>query len=590
MTVVGGSGRCDNVTAMLAELRIAGLGVIDDAFIEPAPGLTVVTGETGAGKTMIVTALGLVCGGRADSGRVRKGAKAAVLEARFSPDPAGRESRRSRGTAAAQHLADAAESVGGDIDDDGSLVVVRSVSADGRSRAHVGGRSAPVSALTEVTEPLVAVHGQAEAMTLLRPTRQRAVLDGFAGLNDRLESYRAVRAQWLSVRADIERHAAASRDRAQRETLLRLGVDEIDRVAPQPGEDRDIVAEVRRLEDADTLRQWASTAQAALVGSMAESAGAEDASAAMLVQQAIRTLEVATDPSLHVRLDDLRGALAVLSDVGADIVAYLNDLNAEPARLQILLERQSSLRGLTRKYGADIDEVLAWARSAREELAQLDSSDRTIAELEDRAAELGREVLSGAKAISTARTKAARELGAAASAELRHLAMGKATLTVQVTPLPEPGPDGADHVEILLATHGGAPELPVARSASGGELSRIMLALEVVLAGADPVSTLVFDEVDAGVGGRAATEIGSRLARLARDHQVIVVTHLAQVAAFADRHYVVDADSDGRVGASAVRPIDGGDRLAELARMLGGTDGATALAHASELRTAAVAT
>lgn len=582
---------------MLAELHISGLGVIDDAVIEPAPGLTVVTGETGAGKTMIVTALGLICGGRADSGRVRAGAKAAVIEARFTPEGgAAVDANRNRKDSApdgrgddaarAAHLAEAANAVGGAVDDDGSLVAIRSVSADGRSRAHVGGRSAPVATLAELTEPLVAVHGQSEAMSLLHPAQQRAVLDTYAGLDDEVAAFRALRQQWLDARAEVDNRLALARDYAQREAVLKLGLAEIERVDPRPGEDAAIAAEVRRLDDADALRIAAATAMGALVGN-ADDAGDDGVSAVVLVQNALRQLESASDVTLTARVDDLRSALAVLSDVGADLAGYIADLDADPARLQTLLERQALLRGLTRKYGEDVDAVLTWAAEAQGELAALDTTDETIDALKARADALEVEVTGAAGTITARRRKAADRLGAAATAELSHLAMGKATLRVAVTPLPEIGAHGADQVEILLTAHGGAPELPIARSASGGELSRIMLALEVVLAGADPVACLVFDEVDAGVGGRAATEIGSRLAMLAREHQVIVVTHLAQVAAFADRHYVVDADADGTVGASAVRAVEGEAGLAELARMLGGTDGETALAHAAELRTAA---
>lgn len=583
----------DNVTAMLAELHISDLGVIDDAVIEPARGLTVVTGETGAGKTMIVTALGLICGGRADSSRVRVGAKAAVVEARFAPelvDGPIADSRRGGDAARLAHLAAVAEAVGGDLDDDGTLLVARSVAVDGRSRAHIGGRAAPVSTLAGVSEPLVAVHGQAEAMTLLKPARQRAVLDAYAGLVEDLAGYRALREQWLTAKAEIDARLSRQRDAAQRETLLALGLAEIERVAPKPGEDQAIAAEIRRHSDVDALRVTASGALTALIGSVDAIADEESPSATGLVQRALRLLDAAIDPTLAARVGDLKGASAVLADVGADLAAYLADLDADPARLQRLLERQALLRGLTRKYGEDVDAVLAWATAAADELAALGNSDEQVAALRTQADALAAAMTKAAREITKRRTSAADRLGSAASAELQHLAMGKARLRVAVTPLSEPGADGADHVEIMLTAHGGAPELPVARSASGGELSRIMLALEVVLAGADPVATLVFDEVDAGVGGRAATEIGQRLAALAADHQVIVVTHLAQVAAFADRHYVVDADVDGNVGASSVRSVDGDARLAELARMLGGTDGATAQAHAGELRATATRT
>ena len=602
---------CDSVTPVLGELHISGLGVIEDALIEPSAGLTAVTGETGAGKTMIVTALGLISGGRADAGRVRSGHARAVVEARFVPQRPGLGcdgARRNTGADGARrdYLAAAAEAVGGDVDEDGSLLAVRSVSADGRSRAHVGGRSAPVAALAELAEPLVAVHGQSEAIILLRPASQRAVLDRFADVDDELTAYRALRADWLAVRAEISDRSGRAREIAQREAVLRLGLDEIDRSAPRPGEDRDIAAEVRRLDDADALRTAAGGAVAALTGAI-EELGAEalrdEPCAAGLVQQAVRQLEHSGDPALLLRLDDLRGVLAVLDDVGADLTQYVADLDADPARLAILLERQAVLRGLVRRYGEDVDAVLEWAAAARTELAGSDTSDAAITALRARAAELGSRLAQLAARLSADRSAAAEKLGAAATAELGQLAMSTASLRIAVTQRPAidgaddaltingravaAGPDGVDHVEILLTAHRGAPELPVARGASGGELSRIMLALEVVLAGADPVATLVFDEVDAGVGGRAATEIGRKLASLSRDHQVIVVTHLAQVAAFADRHYVVDAAADGSVGVSSVRGVDADDRAAELARMLSGTDGDVARAHAADLLAAA---
>ncbi len=581
------------VTAMVGELRISGLGVIEDAVLEPAPGFTVVTGETGAGKTMVVTALGLVCGGRADSGRVRAGARKAVVEARFVP----RDGE-------ADYLAAAAEALGGDVDDDGSLLAVRTVSSDGRSRAHVGGRSAPVSALGTLTESLVTVHGQAEAMSLLRPAAQRAVLDGFADVATELETYRAARDEWLAVLDEIDDRVGRARERAQREQVLRLGLEEIERAEPRPGEDAALVAEIRRLNDADALRTAAHGALAALTGAADladDPAGDDEPSAAGLVQAAIRSLEsgAGSDPELAGRLDDLRSAMAVLTDVGAEVAHYIGDLDADPQRLETLLERQAVLRGLVRRYGEDIDAVLAWAQQAAAELDTLDSSEEALAALRDRAESLGRQVTAAAADLSRRRSAAAASLSRAATAELDDLAMGKAALRIAVTPRDASpsardaveidgrrcaaGPDGIDHVEILLTAHPGAPELPVARGASGGELSRVMLALEVVLAGADPVGTLVFDEVDAGVGGRAATEIGRKLAMLARRHQVIVVTHLAQVAAFADKHYIVEADADGSVGASAVRAVDGDERTVELARMLGGTDGRVATAHAADL-------
>jgi DNA repair protein RecN (Recombination protein N) len=596
---------------MLSELRISGLGVISEAVIEPDPGFTVVTGETGAGKTMVVTALGLAGGGRGDAARVRVGADRAAVEARWHV-PAG--------TPAGDALAEAVAATGGAVDDDGSVICVRTVSAEGRSRAHIGGRSAPLAVLTELTEPLLAVHGQSEAISLLQPAAQRQVLDRYAGLAEQLDRYREARARWRAAAAELADRTGRARELAQREQVLRMGLAEIDQVAPTPGEDAALNATVRRLENVDALRAAAAESLEALSGSDVTS---DAPNAVGLVAGAQHLLAGADDPRLAGWEPALQQAISVLTEVGADLSSYLDELDADPAALDQALSRQAVLRGLARRYGADTDAVLDWAAQARQELASLDSSDEALAALAERVESLAGETATLAVRLSKRRTEAAERLGAAATAELAHLAMGRAVVRVGVShrqagrtgdPAGDggagrsgdtadtlvigrgrnaervlAGPDGIDQVEIVMKAHQGGPELPIAKGASGGELSRVMLALEVVLAGADTVGTLVFDEVDAGVGGRAATEIGRRLARLAQNHQVIVVTHLAQVAAFADRHVVVDAGQDGSVGTSSVMVVDGRDRLAELARMLGGTDTDSALAHAQDLHRSALA-
>ena len=572
---------------MLTELSISGLGVIDLASLEPHAGFTVVTGETGAGKTMIVTALGLVTGGRADSSRVRTGSPRAVVEARIQVDP--------QSSAAA-----VVRSVGGELDDDDTVIVVRTVGADGRSRAHVGGRGAPVAALSELTDELIAIHGQSEAISLLRPAEQRAVLDRYAGLGPLVATYREQRDAWRSLAAELTARVGHARERAQREQMLRLGLAEIEAVAPLPGEDAELIATVRRLENADALREAAQGSLSALSGADTLS---DEPTAIGLVEAARRLLVGSDDPRLAGWDEPLHQASVVLGDVAADLAGYLDALDADPARLEETLARQSVLRGLTRRYGADADAILAWADDARRELADLDTSEEALAALRARREMAAAQLAATAAALSERRSAAAVTLSAAATAELAHLAMGRAELAVAVARTAgDPtvgdtvqvdgrwcvaGAEGIDQVEILLTAHAGAPPLPIARGASGGELSRVMLALEVVLSDADPVSTLVFDEVDAGVGGRAATEIGRRLALLAGTHQVIVVTHLAQVAAFADRQFVVDSSADGAVRAASVREVSGEDRRVELARMLGGTDGPTALAHAADLLAAA---
>lgn len=578
-----------SVSSVLSELRITGLGVIDEAVIDLDPGFTVVTGETGAGKTMVVTALQLIGGGRGDAGRVRAGADRAVVEVRGSIDPGGAP-------------ATIVTAAGGRFDEDGTVIAVRSVGADGRSRAHLGGRSVPLAVLSEFAEPVLAVHGQSEAIRLLRPPEQRAVLDRFAGLTERLADYRRLRSGWQALVGEIVDRRQHARERAQREDLLRLGLSDIARVAPLPGEDAELVAEARRLEHADALRATAESALAALAGTEAL---ADGPTAVGLVEQARRALDGSDDDAISALARQLREAGALLGAAAGDLASYLTALDADPARLDEVLTRQAALRGLTRRYGDNVDAVRTWAADAARELAGLDSSEQALADLQHRADQAAAELTVVASDLSGRRQLAAAELGARVTDELGHLAMARAAVRVEVTRRVTTanatdairvdgawctaGPDGVDQVELVLVAHPGAPALPIAKGASGGELSRVMLALEVVLAGADPVATMVFDEVDAGVGGRAATEIGRRLAMLAADHQVLVVTHLAQVAAFADRHVVVEPHADGSVGRSALRRVTGRARVAELARMLGGTDGATARAHASDLLNAAKA-
>ncbi len=580
---------------MLAELRIQGLGVIDDAALELHPGLTVVTGETGAGKTMVVTGLHLLCGGRGDASRVRIGEPRAVVEGRFDltgADPA---------------VAAAAADAGARLDEDGSLIAVRSVAADGRSRAHLGGRAVPVAVLGELGEALLAVHGQHEALRLLRPAEQRAVLDRFAGpaAQRPLERYRAARSEWQAARAELVRRRDGARELAREADLLRHGLAEVEALAPRPGEDRDLVAEARRLADADDLRATALAAQHAVAGGDAAEGGAEPG-ALGLVGQARRRLAGSSDEALRVLEPRLVEAVALLADVGAELSGYLDALAADPLRLETVLARQAELKTLTRKYAADIDGVLGWAEQAQRRLAGLDTSEEAVAAVAARRDELAGELARHAAALSAARQDAATRLGAAVTAELAGLAMPQAALAVAVVPRPaadddpavlrvdghpvQAGPDGVEDVELRLVAHRGGPALPVHKGASGGELSRVMLAVEVVLADADPVRTLVFDEVDAGVGGRAAVEVGRRLARLARSHQVVVVTHLPQVAAYADRHLVVDKSARGAGIRAGVRQVSSGERVAELARMLAGAESSsTGRAHAEELLAVAAA-
>ncbi|MEV2226205.1 DNA repair protein RecN [Nocardia vinacea] len=578
---------------MLTEIRIDGLGVISTATAQFHEGLTVLTGETGAGKTMVVTSLHLLSGARADAGRVRLGADRAVVEGRFTVDEVN--------TTAQKQVQEVLESAAAERDDDGSIIAIRTVGSDGRSRAHLGGRGVPASVLADFTAPLLTVHGQNDQLRLQRPDQQLSALDQFAAdtVGSLLRKYQVQRRSWLDARNELLERTARSRELALEADRLKHSLSEIDAIAPEPGEDERIVDEVRRLSDLDSLREAAAIAHDALAG---PADSPEDGSGALELLGAARArIESAHDPALTALGPRLGEAIAVVVDLTTELSGYLSDLPSDPGALDSLLIRQAELKSLTRKYAPDIDGVIAWADEARTRLGSLDVSEEALAALAaevDIAAERVREA---ARKLTVARTKSAGKLASAVSAELGGLAMGKAKLEVVVRPVPaspqdsapltvdgqelHAGSTGVDEVEFRLSAHSGAQSLPLSKSASGGELSRVMLALEVVLASSDHGATMVFDEVDAGVGGRAAVEIGRRLARLARTHQVIVVTHLPQVAAFADTHLVVDKSDDGKGKVnSGVRALTKDERVIELARMLAGLDDTeTGRAHAEEL-------
>jgi DNA repair protein RecN (Recombination protein N) len=571
---------------VIEEIRIENLGVIGRAHVELGPGLTVLTGETGAGKTMVLTALGLLLGGKADPATVRSGAASAAVEGRVRMD------------AADEALARAADA-GAEVDDDGSLLIVRTVTATtsesaGRSRAYVGGRSVPQAVLGELAEALVTVHGQSDQARLRSPAHQREALDAFVGAEhaDTLERYRAAWAERARVDAELADLVDRALDRSREAELLRLGLAEVERVDPQPGEDVALADEIERLAHAEDLRAAAAGAHAALVGD--EDGAGETVSAVDAIEHARRALEHAAthDPVLGALATRVAEAGYLLADAATELSAYVDDLQADPARLDVAQRRRAELATLTRSYGADVAEVLAWAQEASTRLLALEGGDARIEQLAARRDELAAELAGLAGRITDARTAAADRLAKVVTDELAGLAMAGARLTVAVEPADEPGPHGADRVELLLVPHAGAPARPLGRGASGGELSRVMLAIEVALAtaegsGAPAPGTFVFDEVDAGVGGRAAVEVGRRLAELARGAQVLVVTHLAQVAAFADRHLVVTkstADGVDVVTESDVRLVTDDDRVRELARMLSGSeDSQAARTHAAEL-------
>lgn len=578
---------------MLTEIRIDGLGVISTATAQFHAGLTVLTGETGAGKTMVVTSLHLLSGARADAGRVRLGAAKAVVEGRFVVDDVNEAAR------AAVH--EVLESAAAEADEDGSVIAVRTVNSDGRSRAHLGGRGVPAAVLGEFTSRLLTVHGQNDQLRLQRPEQQLAALDQFAGdgVAGLLRKYQVHRRTWLDARAELLERTARSRELALEADRLKHSLAEIDGIAPEPGEDERLVAEIRRLSDLDSLREAAVAAHEALSGPGEEPV--DGGGVLDLLGGARARLDSADDPALAALAPRLGEAIAVVVDVTTEISGYLSELPSDPGALDSMLTRQAELKSLTRKYAPDIDGVLAWADESRARLDSLDVSEDALAKLAGEVETAAGKVRETARKLSVARAKAAGKLATAVSTELGGLAMGKARLEVQVRPIPagaqdsaplevdgvalHAGATGVDEVEFRLSAHSGAQSLPLSKSASGGELSRVMLALEVVLAGSDHGATMVFDEVDAGVGGRAAVEIGKRLARLARTHQVIVVTHLPQVAAFADTHLVVNKSDDGKGKVdSGVRTLTDDERVVELARMLAGLDDTeTGRAHAEEL-------
>jgi DNA repair protein RecN (Recombination protein N) len=565
---------------MLEELRITGLGVIESATLELGPGLTVITGETGAGKTMVVTALGLLLGGRADTGAVRSGSRTARVEGtlRLSDLPG---------------VAAAVDAAGGEVEGD-HVLLARNVSAEGRSRAFVGGASVPVSQLAAVAEPLVAIHGQADQHRLLQARAQRDALDAFGGerVLPLLSDYRVLHADLLTCERELADVVATARERAREADLLRFGLGEIESVSPSAGEDDGLAEEEQRLGYADTLRTAAESARDAL----SSDEGGPDALAAVAAARTLLDGVREHDPAAGELADRVAEITYLLSDLAADVASYATGLEADPARLATVSDRRAALTALTRKYGETAADVLAWAEVSAARLAELDDTDDRISRLQARRDDLREHLGPAAAALSAARTEAAATLSAELTGELEVLAMPHAVLDVAIRQTVTDdglgvgdrvlrfGSSGVDEVEFLLAANTGSELRPLHKSASGGELSRVMLALEVALAGTSPVPTFVFDEVDSGVGGRAAVEVGRRLSKLAASAQVLVVTHLPQVAAYADRHVVVEKASDGSVTTSGLTVLDAAGRERELSRMFAGMEESeTALAHAREL-------
>lgn len=564
---------------MLTELHIEGLGVIESSTIEFHPGMTAVTGETGAGKTMVVSSLGLLMGSRADAGVVRHGSRRALVEGRFT---------------GVEHIAEAVDEAGGVIEDD-ELLLARHVSAAGRSRAFVGGSQSGVGRLADLAGEVATIHGQSEQIRLGSPERQREVLDRFCGPEhaQALSRYRADHERRAALGHELDELVTRAQERAREQDLLRFGLDEIAAVDPQPGEETELAAQAQRLQATDDLQRLAESASGALSGS---TEGFTDQPGVVgLFGEARKAMEQveALDPAAAQIAQQMRETGFLVNDLAAQVASYLADLEADPRQLEAIAERRAALAGLTRKYGTTIEEVLEWSRTAAARMGELEGSDDRIAEIRQEVTALDESLARQAAAITSTRSDAAQRLVEQVQGELAALAMPHARLAFELKPLDALGPHGAESIQLVFAANPGLPAAPLGKVASGGELSRVRLALEVVLADADAgedrgVHTCVFDEVDAGVGGAVAVEIGRRLAMLAKHCQVVVVTHLAQVAAFADAHLVVDKSTNGEVTVSNLRRVTGEERLQELARMMGGIESSdSSMAHARELLEAA---
>lgn len=567
---------------MIETISIENLGVIAQAELPLGPGLTALTGETGAGKTMVLTSLKLLLGSKADPAIVRAGTQRCVVEGAFALEEDAK-------------CIQIAQEAGCEIEDD-LLLASRVVPATGRSRAHLGGRAVPASVLGQVGSRLVSIHGQADQLRLRTAAAQRRALDAVGGSEHEqlCRQYSSCYRAWNQARQDLETWREQALAREGEIAGLRHALEQLEALDPKPGEDQALAEEASRLENLDLLRSGAAEAANAISG---DELNDDVANVIALVSVARRSLENAADhdPRLASLMPRLNEVAALTSDLAMELTDYLADLDADPDRLAWVHERREQLRrgcleigGLGQVF-ANVDELLAFGQHSAARLAQLDGPLDREAELAAEVERTGKELKTVAKRLSQARTKLAKLLSQQVSAELEGLMMRGAKLQVRLNPLEQPGPTGMEEVELLLRAHPGAAALPLEKGASGGELSRIMLALEVVLAQhtATKRHTFVFDEIDAGVGGRAAVEIGRRLAALARHHQVIVVTHLAQVAAWAQTQLVVVkqvGQASNEATTTAVETVSGPERVRELARMLSGqSDSQTALRHAEEL-------
>ena len=551
---------------MLRELRIRNFAVIAEVSVPFTPGLNVLSGETGTGKSMVIDALLLVRGGRAQTDVIRSDAESASVEAVFEVDPHG-------GVAAVLEEAGLAH-------EEGLLVIRRELARSGRHRAFANDSPVTVGLLERLGDQLVELHGQHEHQRLLEPSAQLELLDRFAEAEPLRERVGELFAKHRAARAEIDRTRETERDRAQREDLLRFQVSELDAARLRPGEEEELRAERRRLQHAERLTA-ALTEAGALLDEDRDSALSRLDRVARLLQEIVRV-----DPAGAAPLEALEAARAHLDDVRAGVRSLRDGIGAEPGRLEAIDDRLDALTRLKRKYGDSEDAMLAFRAEAARELERLERHEELLAGQERLLTELEAELAAAAAALGGRRREGAARLGAQAQRELRTLGMERAVFEVAVEglPLDAISARGQDRVELRLSTNPGEEVKPLSRVASGGELSRTMLALKAVLARADRVPTLVFDEIDAGIGGGVAGVVADKLAAAAQGRQVLCVTHLAPIAARAGHHVrVTKRVRGGRTGVSA-EALEGEERVAEIARMLGGDPGSeTARRHAREL-------
>ncbi|MGE0160628.1 MAG: DNA repair protein RecN [Gemmatimonadales bacterium] len=549
---------------MLVELRIRDYAVVEDLSLELGPGLNVLTGETGAGKSIIVGALSLLLGERASSSVVRAGAERATVEAVFdvqsAPD--------------LEKLLDEQ----GFRAEDGLLILRREVAAAGRSRAWVNGSPATAGVAGEIGRALVDLHGQHEHQTLLRSADQRAILDAFGGALETAARVAKLHADLQHEKGALEEREQRVREIEARADFLRFQLDEIDGARIEPAEDEALETEAKRLEHASELAEGASALHDALY--------AADGSVADRLAEARKALErwAAVDPDLSAEVERLAEAALVVEDVGRRIGDYASGVEHDPGRLERVRARLDRLFRLRRKYGPELADVLAAAQRVRSELADLEDAEHDLGELKKRVDATADELRTAAGELGALRRRAADGLGSAVATVLPELGLPGASFEVRLTEHESISAGGAEVVEFLVSTNPGFDLMPLARIASGGELSRVMLALKSVLAEVDRVPVLVFDEIDAGVGGLVAAAVAAKLGEVATRHQVFVVTHLAQVASRAEQHLFVEKLSKDGLTAAGVRPLAGEARVQEIARMLGGDpDSAKSRAHAREL-------